>query len=174
MESKAIDPVDFREAQHKHWDSAAVGWKEWSEFNDSADGHISERPLSLPDTVRRNRPKVDFRVEQSDHAREVARDDRIHQRAGDSRLSDGHGRESRAQRRRPQPDRTGPDRCSRIRGRPRQDHARRRIPGYRCARGRSAFAVRETAGNWTTITLPCRSPWRLRARRAAAFATRSA
>jgi hypothetical protein len=24
MESKAIDPVDFREAQHKHWDSAAV------------------------------------------------------------------------------------------------------------------------------------------------------
>ena len=25
MESKAIDPVDFREAQHKHWDSAAVG-----------------------------------------------------------------------------------------------------------------------------------------------------
>ena len=43
MESKAIDPVDFREAQHKHWDSAAVGWKEWSEFNDRADGHISER-----------------------------------------------------------------------------------------------------------------------------------
>ncbi len=38
MESKAIDPVDFREAQHKHWDSAAVGWKEWSEFNDRADG----------------------------------------------------------------------------------------------------------------------------------------
>jgi hypothetical protein len=43
MESKAIDPVDFREAQHKHWDSAAVGWMEWSEFKDSADGHISER-----------------------------------------------------------------------------------------------------------------------------------
>lgn len=36
MESEAIDPVDFREAQHKHWDSAAVGWKEWSEFNDRA------------------------------------------------------------------------------------------------------------------------------------------
>jgi enediyne biosynthesis protein CalE5 len=47
MESKAIDPVDFREAQHKHWDSAAVGWKEWSEFNDSADGHISERLVEL-------------------------------------------------------------------------------------------------------------------------------
>src|SRR3954454_1721722 len=49
MESKAIDPVDFREAQHKHWDSAAVGWKLWSEFNDSADGHISERLVELAD-----------------------------------------------------------------------------------------------------------------------------
>jgi SAM-dependent methyltransferase len=47
MESWAIDPVDFREAQHKHWDSAAVGWKEWSEFNDSADRHISERLVEL-------------------------------------------------------------------------------------------------------------------------------
>ena len=47
MESKAIDSVDFRQAQHKHWDSAAVGWKEWSEFNDSADGHISERLVEL-------------------------------------------------------------------------------------------------------------------------------
>jgi SAM-dependent methyltransferase len=49
MESWAIDPVDFREAQHKHWDSAAVGWKEWSEFNDSADRHISERLVELAD-----------------------------------------------------------------------------------------------------------------------------
>ena len=47
MEPKAIDPVDFREAQHKHWDSAAVGWKEWSEFNDRADRHISERLVEL-------------------------------------------------------------------------------------------------------------------------------
>ena len=49
MESKAIDPVDFREAQHKQWDSAAVGWKEWSEFNDSEHGHISERLVELAD-----------------------------------------------------------------------------------------------------------------------------
>ena len=47
MQSKAIDAVGFRAAQHKHWDSAAVGWKEWSEFNDSADGHISERLVEL-------------------------------------------------------------------------------------------------------------------------------
>ena len=56
MESKAIDPVDFREAQHKHWDAAAVGWKEWSEFNDSADGHISERLVELAD-VRSGEPR---------------------------------------------------------------------------------------------------------------------
>src|SRR6478672_4236758 len=47
MASKAIDPVDFREAQHRHWDSAAAGWKEWSEFNDRADGHISRRLVEL-------------------------------------------------------------------------------------------------------------------------------
>src|SRR5436309_2713463 len=49
MESKAVDPVDFREAQHRHWDAAAVGWKECSAFNDSADGHISERLVELAD-----------------------------------------------------------------------------------------------------------------------------
>jgi SAM-dependent methyltransferase len=47
MESDAIDPADFREAQHKNWDSAAVGWNEWREFNDRADRHISERLVEL-------------------------------------------------------------------------------------------------------------------------------
>jgi len=47
MESNAIDPADFREAQHRNWDSAAVGWKQWSEFNDRADGHISARLVEL-------------------------------------------------------------------------------------------------------------------------------
>jgi SAM-dependent methyltransferase len=45
--SKAIDPGDFREAQHRSWDSASVGWKEWSEFNESAWGHIGERLVEL-------------------------------------------------------------------------------------------------------------------------------
>src|SRR3954447_7445403 len=49
MDSKAIDPVEFREAQHEHWDSAAAGWKEWSEFLDNAAGHISERLVELAD-----------------------------------------------------------------------------------------------------------------------------
>lgn len=47
MESRDIDPVDFRQAQHRNWDSAAIGWKRWSEFNDRADGHISERLVEL-------------------------------------------------------------------------------------------------------------------------------
>lgn len=47
MDPKAIDPADFRKAQHRNWDSAAVGWMEWSEFNDRADRHISERLVEL-------------------------------------------------------------------------------------------------------------------------------
>src|SRR3954454_14044091 len=47
MESEAMNSVDFRQAQNRHWDSAAVGWMEWSEFNDRADRHISERLVEL-------------------------------------------------------------------------------------------------------------------------------
>ncbi len=47
MQINPIDPADFREAQHRHWDSAAVGWMEWSAFNDRADGHISRRLVEL-------------------------------------------------------------------------------------------------------------------------------
>lgn len=47
MESRAIDQAGFRAAQHRNWDSAAVGWMEWSEFNDRADRHISERLVEL-------------------------------------------------------------------------------------------------------------------------------
>ncbi|MEA2217561.1 MAG: hypothetical protein QOJ35_187, partial [Solirubrobacteraceae bacterium] len=47
MDSKAIDPADFRDAQHKNWDAAAVGWKAWSAFNDRAGAHISERLVQL-------------------------------------------------------------------------------------------------------------------------------
>lgn len=47
MAPEPIDPADFRRAQHRNWDSAAVGWNEWSEFNDRADSHISERLVEL-------------------------------------------------------------------------------------------------------------------------------
>ncbi len=47
MENNEVDPIDFRNAQHKHWNSAAMGWNEWSEFADSASAHISERLVEL-------------------------------------------------------------------------------------------------------------------------------
>ncbi|HET8565512.1 MAG TPA: class I SAM-dependent methyltransferase [Solirubrobacterales bacterium] len=47
MGIEGIDPVHFRQAQHRNWDSAAVGWKEWSAFNGRADRHISERLVEL-------------------------------------------------------------------------------------------------------------------------------
>jgi SAM-dependent methyltransferase len=47
MNSNEMDPVDIRDAQNRNWDSAAVGWNEWSEFNDNADGHISRRLVEL-------------------------------------------------------------------------------------------------------------------------------
>ena len=47
MKPGEIDPGDFRQAQHRNWDSAAVGWMEWSAFNDRADRHISERLVEL-------------------------------------------------------------------------------------------------------------------------------
>jgi SAM-dependent methyltransferase len=43
----ALDPAGFRAAQHRNWDTAAVGWMEWSAFNDRADRHISERLVEL-------------------------------------------------------------------------------------------------------------------------------
>src|SRR3954471_857036 len=47
MEPEAIDPVGFREAQHKNWGFAAVGWNEWREFNEHAYAHISARLVEL-------------------------------------------------------------------------------------------------------------------------------
>jgi hypothetical protein len=47
MGPEGIDPSAFREAQQRNWDSAAVGWMEWSDFNDRADRHISERLVEL-------------------------------------------------------------------------------------------------------------------------------
>src|SRR5215216_4646648 len=47
MDLDAIDPGDFRAAQHRNWDCAAVGWNNWSAFNDRADRHISERLVEL-------------------------------------------------------------------------------------------------------------------------------
>jgi enediyne biosynthesis protein CalE5 len=47
MEGKTIDPVEFRAGQKKSWDSAADGWRKWSELIERAAGPASERLVEL-------------------------------------------------------------------------------------------------------------------------------
>jgi SAM-dependent methyltransferase len=47
MESKAIDAVEFRGRQRQQWNSAATGWRKWSELIDGAASKISERLVEL-------------------------------------------------------------------------------------------------------------------------------
>jgi SAM-dependent methyltransferase len=47
VESKAIDPVEFRDAQKESWDHAAVGWRKWSEWWDRYAASVSERLVDL-------------------------------------------------------------------------------------------------------------------------------
>jgi SAM-dependent methyltransferase len=47
MEAKSIDAGEFRDKQRDQWNSAAVGWNEWSTFMDEQAGHISERLVEM-------------------------------------------------------------------------------------------------------------------------------
>jgi SAM-dependent methyltransferase len=47
MEAKAIDSVEFRQKQRQQWNSAATGWRKWSELIDGAASGISERLVEL-------------------------------------------------------------------------------------------------------------------------------
>jgi enediyne biosynthesis protein CalE5 len=47
MEGKTIDPVEFRAGQKKSWDSAATGWRKWSDLIERAAGPASERLVEL-------------------------------------------------------------------------------------------------------------------------------
>jgi SAM-dependent methyltransferase len=47
MEAKAIDPAEFRSGQRRQWNSAASGWRKWSELIDSSAAKISERLVEL-------------------------------------------------------------------------------------------------------------------------------
>jgi enediyne biosynthesis protein CalE5 len=47
MEARNLDAVEFRDGQRQHWDSAATGWRKWSELIDGAAGGISERLVEL-------------------------------------------------------------------------------------------------------------------------------
>ena len=47
MESKALDATEFRGTQREQWNSAATGWRKWSELIDEAAGAVSERLVEL-------------------------------------------------------------------------------------------------------------------------------
>src|SRR5207247_53171 len=47
MEEKTIDAVEFRGAQRQQWNSAATGWRKWSELIDASASGISERLVEL-------------------------------------------------------------------------------------------------------------------------------
>jgi SAM-dependent methyltransferase len=43
----AIDPAEFRDAQHQQWDKASAGWKKHSDFIDNAVSKVSDRLVEL-------------------------------------------------------------------------------------------------------------------------------
>jgi enediyne biosynthesis protein CalE5 len=47
MESKTLDASEFRDGQRNQWNTAATGWRKWSELIDGAAGHVSERLVEL-------------------------------------------------------------------------------------------------------------------------------
>lgn len=47
MEAKAIDAGEFRQGQREQWNSAATGWRRWSELIDGASSGISNRLVEL-------------------------------------------------------------------------------------------------------------------------------
>jgi cyclopropane fatty-acyl-phospholipid synthase-like methyltransferase len=55
MESKTVDSVEFRDGQRHQWNSAATGWRRWSELIDGAASGISERLVELAGVERGSR-----------------------------------------------------------------------------------------------------------------------
>ena len=47
MEGTKLDAVEFRDGQRQQWDSAATGWRKWSELIDGAASGISKRLVEL-------------------------------------------------------------------------------------------------------------------------------
>jgi cyclopropane fatty-acyl-phospholipid synthase-like methyltransferase len=47
METKRPDAVEFRDGQRQQWNSAATGWRKWSELIDGAASGVSERLVDL-------------------------------------------------------------------------------------------------------------------------------
>jgi SAM-dependent methyltransferase len=55
MEGKTLDAVEFRDGQRQQWDSAATGWRKWSQLIDPATSGISERLVELAGVERGSR-----------------------------------------------------------------------------------------------------------------------
>jgi SAM-dependent methyltransferase len=55
MEAKAIDAGEFRQGQRKQWNTAATGWRKWSELIDASASHISQRLVELAGVEPGNR-----------------------------------------------------------------------------------------------------------------------
>jgi len=47
MNSNAMDPVEFRTGQRQQWNSAASGWRKWSELIDGGSTGVSDRLVEL-------------------------------------------------------------------------------------------------------------------------------
>ena len=47
MEGSTLDPVEFRDGQRNQWNTAAAGWRKWSELIDGAASAISGRLVEL-------------------------------------------------------------------------------------------------------------------------------
>jgi len=47
MENKTLNPAEFRDGQRQQWNTAATGWKKWSELIDGATSGISEQLVQL-------------------------------------------------------------------------------------------------------------------------------
>src|SRR5512134_927479 len=55
VEPKPLDPSEFRGTQRQQWDSAATGWRKWSELIDRSASGISERLIELAGVEPGNR-----------------------------------------------------------------------------------------------------------------------
>ncbi len=47
MEAKQVDAVEFRAGQRQQWDSAAAGWRKWSEVIERGASGVSQRLVEL-------------------------------------------------------------------------------------------------------------------------------
>ena len=47
MEAQRLDPIEFRDGQRKDWDTAAAGWRKWSELIDAGTQVVTDRLVEL-------------------------------------------------------------------------------------------------------------------------------